>query len=45
MSKVAEILGVKLGEFVTIDFVSDPKISYNVSITENGLKFDSEFLY
>ena len=42
MPKVAEILGVKLGEFVTIDFVSDPKISYNVSITENGLKFDDE---
>lgn len=43
MPKVAEILGVKLGEFVTIEFVSDPKISYNVSITEDGLKFDSEF--
>lgn len=43
MPKVAEILGVKLGEFVTLEFVSDPKISYNVSITEDGLKFDSEF--
>ena len=43
MPKVAEILGVKLGEFVTIEFVNDPKISYNVSITERGLKFDGEF--
>ena len=42
MSKIAEMLGVKLGEFVIIEFVSDPKISYNVSITERGLKFLDE---
>lgn len=42
MPKIAEMLGVKLEEFVTIEFVNDPKISYNVSITENGLKFDDK---
>ena len=43
MSKVAEILGVELGEYVTIENVFDPENCWVVSITNAGLVFDIDF--
>lgn len=40
MPKIAEMLGVKLGEYVTVENIDDPKFSWKVMITINGLEFD-----
>lgn len=42
MPKIAEMLGVKLGEYVTVENVDDPKFSWKVMITINGLEFDKK---
>lgn len=43
MPKIAEMLGVELGEYVTIENVFDPENCWVVSITNAGLVFDSDF--
>ena len=42
MPKIAEMLGVKLGEYVTVENIDDPKFSWKVMITINGLEFDKK---
>ena len=42
MPKIAEMLGVKFGEYVTVENVVDPKFSWKVRITINGLEFDKK---
>lgn len=42
MPKIAEMLGVKLGETVTIENVDNPNFSWKVRITTNGLEFDKK---
>ena len=44
MPKIAEMLGVKLGETVTIENVDNPNFSWKVRITTNGLEFDKKDL-
>lgn len=39
MPKIAEMLGVKMNEFVTIESLNGNK-TYKVKITDSGLKFD-----
>ena len=43
MPKIAEMLGVKLGECVTIEWVNDPASSLEVILTDKGLKFCEAF--
>ena len=42
MPKIAEMLGVKLGEAVTIENVDNPNLCWKVRITTNGLEFDKK---
>lgn len=42
MSKIAEMLGVKIGEYVTIEKVDDPSIFWKVKLTDKGLMFDKD---
>lgn len=42
MSKIAEMLGVKIGEYVTIEKVDDPSIFWKVKLTDKGLMFDED---
>ena len=44
MPKIAEMLGVKLGEYVTVENIDDPKFFWKVRITINGLEFDKKGL-
>ena len=43
MPKIAEMLGVKLGEIVTIEWVNDSTSSWEVILTDKGLKFCEAF--
>ena len=43
MPKIAEMLGVKLGEIVTIEWVNDPASFWEVILTDKGLKFCEAF--
>ena len=43
MPKIAEMLGVKLGERVTIEWVNDSTSSWEVILTDKGLKFCEAF--
>ena len=43
MPKIAEMLGVKLGEYVTIAWVHDHTSSWEVILTDKGLKFCEAF--
>lgn len=40
MSKIAELLGVKMNEFVTIESLNNSSKTYTVKITDSGLKLD-----
>ena len=42
MSKIAEMLGVKIGEYVTIEKIDDPSIFWKVKLTDKGLMFDED---
>lgn len=43
MPKIAEMLGVKLGECVIIERVDEPANFWGVKLTDEGLKFDEDF--
>lgn len=43
MPKIAEMLGVKMNEWVIVEYISNPSNPYRVSITNDGLKIDESY--